>query len=105
MVNETTLGGEFMAGRLEGKVAVITGAASGIGRGTVDLFVREGARVIAADIQDDKGARIEEEHKGRAHYVRCDVMQESDIAAAVAAAKTHFGKLDCIFNNAGQGGA
>jgi NAD(P)-dependent dehydrogenase (short-subunit alcohol dehydrogenase family) len=53
-----------MAGRLEGKVAVITGAASGIGRGTVDLFVKEGARVIAADIQDDKGARIEEDHKG-----------------------------------------
>ena len=65
-----------MAGRLEGKVAVVTGAASGIGRGTVDLFVREGARVIAADIQDDKGARIEEDHKGTAHYVRCDVTQE-----------------------------
>ncbi len=54
-----------MAGRLEGKVAVVTGAASGTGRGTVDLFVAEGARVITADIhQDDKGARIEEDHKG-----------------------------------------
>jgi NAD(P)-dependent dehydrogenase (short-subunit alcohol dehydrogenase family) len=94
-----------MAGRLDGKVAVITGAASGIGRGTVDLFVREGARVIAADIQDDKGARIEEEHKGRAHYVRCDVTQEKDIAAAVTAAEKQFGRLDCIFNNAGAGGA
>jgi len=94
-----------MAGRLDGKVAVITGAASGIGRGTVDLFVREGARVIAADIQDDKGTRIEEEHKGRARYVHCDVAQETDIAAAVAAAEKHFGRLDCIFNNAGVGGA
>jgi NAD(P)-dependent dehydrogenase (short-subunit alcohol dehydrogenase family) len=94
-----------MAGRLDGKVAVITGAASGIGRGTVDLFVREGARVIAADIQDDKGARIEEEHKGRARYVRCDVNEEMDIAAAVGAAETHFGRLDCLFNNAGVGGA
>ena len=75
-----------MAGRLEGKVAVITGAASGIGRGTVDLFVAEGAKVIAADIQDDKGARIEEDHKGNARYVRCDVSVESDIANAVAAA-------------------
>jgi NAD(P)-dependent dehydrogenase (short-subunit alcohol dehydrogenase family) len=94
-----------MAGRLEGKVAVITGAASGIGRGTVDLFVREGARVIAADIQDDRGARIEEEHKGKARYVRCDVMNEADIAAACAAAVKHFGKLTTIFNNAGTGGA
>jgi NAD(P)-dependent dehydrogenase (short-subunit alcohol dehydrogenase family) len=94
-----------MAGRLEGKVAVITGAASGIGRGTVDLFVREGARVIAADIQDDKGARMEEEHKGMLHYVRCDVSQEADIEAAVSAAKKHFGRLDCLFNNAGTGGA
>ncbi|MBV9043495.1 MAG: SDR family oxidoreductase [Alphaproteobacteria bacterium] len=94
-----------MAGRLEGKVAVITGAASGIGRGTVDLFVAEGAKVIAADIQDDKGARIEEAHKGRAKYVRCDVSKEEDIAAACAAAVKHFGKLTTIFNNAGTGGA
>jgi NAD(P)-dependent dehydrogenase (short-subunit alcohol dehydrogenase family) len=94
-----------MAGRLEGKVAVITGAASGIGRGTVDLFVAEGARVVACDIQDDKGARIEEEHKDRARYVRCDVMEEQDIARAIAAATEHFGRLDCLFNNAGTGGA
>lgn len=94
-----------MAGRLEGKVAVITGAASGIGRGTVDLFVKEGARVVAADIQDDKGARIEEEHKGKAVYVRCDVSQESDIAKAVDTAAKKFGRLDCLFNNAGTGGA
>jgi NAD(P)-dependent dehydrogenase (short-subunit alcohol dehydrogenase family) len=94
-----------MAGRLEGKVAVITGAASGIGRGTVDLFVAEGARVIAADIQDDKGARIEEEHQGKARYVRCDVSREVDVEAAVAAATKHFGRLDVLFNNAGTGGA
>jgi NAD(P)-dependent dehydrogenase (short-subunit alcohol dehydrogenase family) len=94
-----------MAGRLEGKVAVITGAASGIGRGTVDLFVAEGAKVIAADIQDDKGARIEEDHKGKAKYVRCDVSKEADIAAAIAAATKHFGKLTTLFNNAGTGGA
>ena len=94
-----------MAGRLDGKVAVITGAASGIGRGTVDLFVKEGARVIAADIQDDKGARIEEEHKGHAVYVRCDVSQEADIALAIETATRKFGRLDCLFNNAGTGGA
>jgi len=94
-----------MTGRLDGKVAVITGAASGIGRGTVELFVREGARVIAADIQDDRGARLEEDHKGLVHYVRCDVSREEDIASAVAAATKYFGRLDCIFNNAGSGGA
>jgi NAD(P)-dependent dehydrogenase (short-subunit alcohol dehydrogenase family) len=93
-----------MAGRLDGKVAVITGAASGIGRGTVDLFVQEGARVIAADIQDDKGARIEEDHKGMVHYVRCDVSREGDIETAIAAATKYFGRLDCLFNNAGTGG-
>lgn len=88
-------------GRLDGKVAVITGAASGIGRGTVDLFVKEGAKVIAADIQDDKGARLEEEHGKALRYIRCDVTQEADIKAAIDLAVSAFGKLDCIFNNAG----
>ncbi len=94
-----------MAGRLEGKVAVITGAASGIGRATVDAFVREGAKVIAADVQDDKGGRLEADHKGKARYVHCDVMEEAQIKAAVDLAQSSFGRLDCIFNNAGTGGA
>lgn len=94
-----------MAGRLEGKVAVITGAASGIGRATVDLFVAEGAKVIAADLQEDKGGKIEHDHKGRVKFVRCDVMQEGEIEAAIAAAKTNFGKLDVLFNNAGTAGS
>jgi NAD(P)-dependent dehydrogenase (short-subunit alcohol dehydrogenase family) len=94
-----------MTGRLDGKVAVITGAASGIGKGTVELFVAEGARVIAADIQDDRGERLEQDHKGKVHFVHCDAMEEADIAAAIAAATTKFGRLDCLFNNAGTGGA
>jgi NAD(P)-dependent dehydrogenase (short-subunit alcohol dehydrogenase family) len=93
-----------MAGRLNGKVAVITGAASGIGRGTVDLFVKEGAKVVVADIQDDKGARIEEAHGKAVRYIRCDVMKEEDIKAAVDLAVSSFGRLDCLFNNAGTGG-
>jgi NAD(P)-dependent dehydrogenase (short-subunit alcohol dehydrogenase family) len=104
MVNQTRWE-ECMTGRLEGKVAVITGAASGIGRASVDLFVSEGARVVAADIQDDKGARMEEDHKGMVHYVRCNVMKEADIEAAITAARKHFGRLDVLFNNAGTGGA
>ena len=93
-----------MAGRLEGKVAVITGAASGIGRGTVELFVKEGARVVAADVQDDKGARIEEEFGKAVRYVRCDVYDEAQIKNAIDVALKSFGKLDCLFNNAGTGG-
>jgi NAD(P)-dependent dehydrogenase (short-subunit alcohol dehydrogenase family) len=93
-----------MGNRLEGKVAVITGAASGIGRGTVELFVREGARVVAADVQDDKGARIEEEFGKAVRYVRCDVYDEAQIKNAIDVAVTSFGKLDVLFNNAGTGG-
>lgn len=88
-------------GRLEGKVAVITGAASGIGRGTVDLFVKEGAQVIAADIQDDKGARLEEEHGKALRYIRCDVTKEEDIKTAADLAVSAFGRLDCFYSNAG----
>src|SRR6202171_4580492 len=93
-----------MAGRLEGKVALVTGAASGIGRGTVDLFVKEGARVVAADVQDDKGARMEEELGKSVRYVRCDVYDEAQIKNAVDVAVKTFGKLNCLFNNAGTGG-
>ena len=90
-----------MAGRLEGKVAVITGAASGIGLGTVELFVAEGARVVAADIQDEKGAMLETRFPGKVAYVHCDVTQEAEIEAAMKRAKTEFGGLDILFNNAG----
>ena len=90
-----------MAGRLDGKVALITGGASGIGLGTVELFVAEGAKVIAADIQDEKGAMLEQRFAGKVAYAHCDVTSEADIAAAVAKAKSEFGGLDILFNNAG----
>jgi NAD(P)-dependent dehydrogenase (short-subunit alcohol dehydrogenase family) len=60
-------------GRLAGKVAIITGGASGIGRGTVELFVKEGASVVAADLQDDEGARLVEDLGEKVSYVRTDV--------------------------------
>ena len=90
-------------GRLEGKVALITGGASGIGLGTVELFVAEGACVVAADVQDEKGAILEQRFPDRVRYARCDVTVEADIAAAVKLAQS-FGGLDILFNNAGNGG-
>ncbi len=87
-------------GKLDGKVAVITGGASGIGEGTVRLFVEEGARVVIADIQDDRGQALAAELSG-AVYQRTDVTKEDDVRAAVSRATAEFGRLDCIFNNAG----
>jgi NAD(P)-dependent dehydrogenase (short-subunit alcohol dehydrogenase family) len=93
-----------MAGRLDGKVAVITGGCSGIGLGTVELFVAEGAKIIAADVQDEKGAMLEKRFPETVRYIHCDVTQEKAIAAAIALAKSEFGGLDILFNNAGHGG-
>ena len=90
-----------MAGRLDGKVAIITGGASGIGLGSVELFVAEGAKVVAADIQDEKGAMLEQRFPGRVKYAHCDVTREADIEATVALAESEFGGLDILFNNAG----
>ena len=90
--------------RLPGKVALITGGASGIGEGTVRLFAREGASVVIADIQDDQGARLAAELGARVAYVHTDVSREADVQSAVAEAVRRFGRLDCIFNNAGFGG-
>ncbi len=91
-------------GRLDGKVAVITGGASGIGEGTVRLFVEEGARVVIADVQDARGETLADTLGGRAVYQRTDVCQEADVKAAVQRALDDYGRLDCIFNNAGRGG-
>ncbi|HEY2178950.1 MAG TPA: SDR family oxidoreductase [Caulobacteraceae bacterium] len=93
-----------MAGRLEGKVALITGGCSGIGLGTVELFLAEGARVVAADIQDAKGGVLEQRFPGTLRYAHCDVTAESEIAGACALAGEAFGGLDILFNNAGHAG-
>jgi NAD(P)-dependent dehydrogenase (short-subunit alcohol dehydrogenase family) len=91
-------------GRLSGKVAIITGGASGIGRGTVEKFVQEGASVVIADLQDDKGERLVEELGGKTSYIRTDVGEEEDVEAMIAHAVGKFGRLDCLFNNAGFAG-
>ncbi|XP_074576932.1 momilactone A synthase-like [Curcuma longa] len=89
--------------RLEGKVAMITGGASGIGEATVKLFVRHGARVIVADLQDEKGTALCAGlgSDDVASYVHCDVRRESDVKRAVDTAISLHGKLDIMFNNAG----
>ena len=93
-----------MAGRLQAKVALITGGCSGIGLATVERFVAEGASVLVADLQDEKGAALAQRFAGKVVYRRCDVTLEADIAAAVAEAVAAFGGLDILFNNAGAGG-
>jgi NAD(P)-dependent dehydrogenase (short-subunit alcohol dehydrogenase family) len=95
---------EVQMSRLVGKVAIVTGGASGIGRGTVELFVREGASVVIADLQDAKGERLVEALGPCTRYLRTDVGEERDIEALVACALETFGRLDCMFNNAGIAG-
>ena len=93
-----------MADRLDGKVAIITGGASGIGEGAVRLFAEEGARVVVADIQDDRGRALVEAIGGDTSYVHANVGRETEVRGAVEHAVDRFGRLDAIFNNAGFGG-
>ncbi len=90
--------------RLEGKVAVITGGASGIGEATVRLFAAHGARVVIADVQDERGRRLAEDVGSAVVYARTDVREEAEIQAAIDLAVARWGRLDCLFNNAGAGG-
>jgi NAD(P)-dependent dehydrogenase (short-subunit alcohol dehydrogenase family) len=83
---------------------VITGGCSGIGLATVELFLAEGAKVVAADINDEKGQSLEAGYGGRLAYAHCDVTKEDDIAAALKLAADRFGGLDILFNNAGAAG-
>lgn len=93
-----------MAGRLVGKVALVSGGASGIGAAHVRVFAAEGAKVVAGDVQEAQGkAVVEEVNKsgGEAVFARLDVAQETDWANAVQTAVARFGKLTTLINNAG----
>ncbi|MEO2022774.1 MAG: glucose 1-dehydrogenase [Pirellulaceae bacterium] len=90
--------------RLQDKVAVITGAASGIGRETAVLFAHEGAQVVVVDVNDTAGEQTVQlilEEGGRALYVHADVSLAGDCEAMINAAESAFGNLDILFNNAG----
>ncbi|KAJ6952875.1 short-chain dehydrogenase reductase 2a [Populus alba] len=87
--------------RLEGKVAIITGGARGIGEATVKLFVRHGAKVVIADIEDANGIALAESLSPSAVYVRCDVRLEEEIESLINLTISQYGRLDILFNNAG----
>jgi NAD(P)-dependent dehydrogenase (short-subunit alcohol dehydrogenase family) len=94
--------------QLTGKVAIITGAASGMGKATAILFARQGANVLLADLNTEGGeeaAKLASEAGPRCVFQRTDVSSESDVAAMVGRAMSEFGRLDVTFNNAGVGGA
>lgn len=86
---------------LKGKVAVVTGGCSGIGRGTVNVLRRAGARVACVDVQDEKGQALAGELGDGGLYVHADVTSEAEIATAFGRIAERFGGIDVLFNNAG----
>ncbi len=88
--------------RLDNKVAVITGACSGIGLATTELFLAEGAQVLAADVQDEVGQQLQKQYAGQLQFAHCDVTRLDELRAAIDSAATHFGGLDILFSNAGR---
>ena len=92
---------------LDGKVALVTGASSGIGRATAIVFAREGAKLVLDDIDvagGEETVKLVKEAGGEAIFVRADVMNSTDVAALVSKAVESYGRLDCAFNNAGISG-
>ena len=95
------LGGRGLAGRLDGKVAIITGGARGQGEAEARLFVSEGAKVVIADVLEEAGQAVAESLGDAARFERLDVTDESNWKQVVASASEHFGTLTTLINNAG----
>src|SRR5437660_1357635 len=107
-INNTDDSGEAARprGRLEGRVAIVTGSENGIGKATALLFAREGARVVCFDVRDSGSPRVDQlvrEAGGEAVFVQGDVSSAADCGRMVATAFERFGRLDVLYNNAGVG--
>lgn len=90
-----------MGERLKGKVAIVTGGTSGIGRKTVEVFAKEGASVLIAARREKEGRELADSLGDNVEFIKTDVAREDDIKAMIDYAVDRFGKLDCLFNNAG----
>jgi NAD(P)-dependent dehydrogenase (short-subunit alcohol dehydrogenase family) len=90
-----------MRGQLEGKVAIITGGTSGIGRRTVEIFTEEGASVLIAARRENEGHQLADRFGDNVEFLKTDVSREADVKRMIDYTVDRFGKLDCLFNNAG----
>jgi len=91
----------MVSARFDGKVAVVTGASSGIGEGIARRVSGEGAQCVLADVREDRGRAVAESLGPAARFLKADVSDEADVAGMVDYAVAEFGRLDCLFNNAG----
>ena len=89
-------------GKLDGKITIVTGATSGIGRRTVEIFVQEGAKVVATGRREELGRSLEQAlGKENCLFVKADATREADVKAMIETCLARWGRLDCLFNNAG----
>src|SRR6476646_2224144 len=91
----------MVSARFDGKVAVVTGASSGIGEGIARRIAGEGAQCVLADVREDRGRAVAGSLGAAARFLKADVSDEADVAGMVDYAVAEFGRLDCLFNNAG----
>ena len=89
---------------MQGRVAVVTGGASGIGAAVVQRFIEAGATVVLSDVQDDRGRRLAQALGPNCHYHRADVSNEADVRQLIEGTRASHGRLDCLVNNAGVAG-